>query len=221
MDERKILTPEQLAIQQEICQTHEITADQISFEGTDPTPILNYEAICLLSLTLTDIQDIDCFVTDRDEYKRVTVKCKVTLPDGRTRAVESSAEVGEALPDGKTIDTLSLAEHVARSRAARLGIRSVGVNLFKAHKKFRETGEVAVAHTHWDPRKPIYDEIHAAATDLALIVNGDKSAYRQFIAESFGGTESAKDLSSDDLRKLQVMFRALRNANRFGEKKAA
>jgi hypothetical protein len=222
MDERKILTPEQLAIQQEICQTHDLDADQISFEGTDPAPIFNYEAICLLSLKLTDIQDIDCFVTERDATdKRVTVKCRITLPDARTRGVEASAELSEPLPDGKTIDTMSLAEAVARSRAARLGIRSVGVNLFKAHKKFRETGEIAVAHTHWDPRKPIYDEIHAAATDLALIVNGDKSAYRQFIAESFGGIESAKELSSDDLRKLQVMFRALRNASRFGEKKAA
>jgi hypothetical protein len=102
MDERKILTPEQLAIQQEICQTHDLDADQISFEGTDPAPIFNYEAICLLSLKLTDIQDIDCFVTERDPTeKRVTVKCRITLPDARTRGVEASAELSEPLPDGE------------------------------------------------------------------------------------------------------------------------
>jgi hypothetical protein len=221
MTERNLLTAEQLKIQQELCETYdELTPENISFDKDDPTPMFDYEAISLLSVKLTDIQDIDCQVIQRDDT-RVTVKCRVTLPDGRTRGVEHSGQLGEILPGGKTVDTMSLAEAVARSRAARLGIRSVGVNLFKAHKKFKETGEIAAGHLRFDPRKPIYDEIHAAATDLALIVNGDKSAYRQFIAESFGGAESAKDLSGEDLRKLQVMFRALVNANRFAQKKAA
>jgi hypothetical protein len=222
MDKRQILTPEQLSIQQDLCSTHDLTADQVSFEGEDPNPIFDYEAISLLSLRLTDIQHIDCWVTDRDvENKRATVKCTITLPDGRTRAVESSAEFGEPLPDGKEINTMGLAEHVARSRASRLGIRSVGVNLFKAHKKFKETGEVAAGHTRFDPRKPIYDEIHVLAASAALIVDGDKSAYRHFLSETFEGVVSAKDLSDSDLRKLQVMLRAMVNANRYQQKKAA
>jgi hypothetical protein len=222
MPERNLLTHEQLKIQQEICETHDLTPENVSFEGNDPTPIFDYEAISLLSLKLTDIQHMACTTTERDPVdKRATVSTTITLPDGRTRTVEASAEWGELLPGGKVIDTMPLAEAVARSRSARLGVRSVGVNLFKAHKKFKETGEVATAHTHWDPRKPIYDEIHAAAEDLGLIVNNDKSAYRIFIAESFGGKESAKDLDQDELRKLQVMFRALINANRFAQKKAA
>jgi hypothetical protein len=222
---RQILTQEQLSDPAgDLCQAHDLTADQVSFEGDRPESDirLRSDIACSVS-TLTDIQHIDCWVTDRDvENKRATVKCTITLPDGRTRAVESSAEVGEAASrregDQYDFDSPSMLRDRVRPR---LGIRSVGVNLFKAHKKFKETGEVAAGHTRFDPRKPIYDEIHALAASAALIVDGDKSAYRHFLSETFEGVVSAKDLNDSDLRKLQVMLRAMVNANRYQEKKAA
>lgn len=209
MPERTILTQEQLEIQSEFVQLYGLEPEQISFEGNEPNPILDYEAISLLSLQLTDIQELDCWISERGkETGTVTVRCVVTLPDGRKRSAESSAALGEPLPGGKTIDTFQLAEAVARARASRVGIRSVGVNLFNAHKKFKESGNIATGHLRFDPRKPLYDEIHVNAEKAGYIVGKDKSEYQKFIAESYEGRTSAKDLDDAELNRLNITFRS-------------
>jgi len=222
MSERKIYTTEQIALLKELTETHGLDVSQISFEGKDATPIFDYEAVCALSLKLTDIKSIESQLTGSNaEEESVSAICTVTLPDGRTRSVEDSACLHEKFGDGKVIDSIRLAGLVAQARAVRRGIRSVGVNLFRAHQNFIKSGQAATAHTNYDPRQPEYQEIHAIAAKIGLIVNADKSQYQQFIAELYDGRTSAKELDNLELRRLKVALRAMSRLNQPAVARAA
>ncbi len=216
-------TPEQSAIVKEICELHGLDETQISFEGREVTPIFDYEAVCALTLKLTDIQNIDCWISDRGnaEEEIVTAKCTVTIPDGRTRSCEGHAQLLERLGDGGIVETFVQAEALAQSRAVRRGIRSVGVNLYNAHRKFVETGEIVAGHTDHDPKLPIYNEIHALATELDLIVDADRTGYRQLISEMYNGATSSKTLNDIELRQFLVALRAMAGAKRYKNRNAA
>lgn len=210
MNERKTLTAEQQIIVQQFIETHNLDASQISFEGNDTTPIFDYEAVNALSLRLTDIKNIECEIWTRDfEGGIFTARCIVTLPDGRSRTCYDSASVNEQIASGTVINTTRLAENVAQARAVRRGVRSVGINLFRAHQEFVKNGGKPVsAHTNNDPRQPHYVEIHQLAGNVGLIVNSDKTEYQRYIAENFEGCTSAKDLNDMDLHRLLVQLRA-------------
>lgn len=214
---RKILTADQQKIVREISETHGLDPKQISFESDDPTPIFDFEAVCMLSLKLTDIQDITCEISDRDfDTQIVTARCSVKLPDGRTRVCEDSARLHEPIGDGGTIDSLRMADNVAQARAVRRGIRSVGINLWNAHKQFMKSGIVAQGHTQHDPRKPQYEEIHVLAGNLGLIEPGNKQRYKAFIAESYDGRTSAKDLDDSELQRFLISLRAMNRVRTAG-----
>lgn len=222
MSDKKLFTPNQLAIVQEICTIHGLEPEQISFEGDELTPIFDYEAGSALTLKLTDIHDIDCWISGREKAPELaTAKCKITLLDGRTRTVEDTAEMGEELYKGVKIDSPRMIDNVAKNRAFRRGVRSVGVNLYNAHKKFRETGEIANAHTAHDPRYANYREIHVLATETGLIDDGDKKEYRKFIAGCFNGVESSKDLNDIELHQLVAALRAMASHQRQQQRKSA
>lgn len=217
-------TPEQAAIVKEICEVHELDATQIGFEDDSATtPIFDYEAVCALSLRLTDIRDIDCSISDHGDADNelITAKCTVTVPDGRTRSCEGSAQLLERLKDGNIIETYQQAAAIAQARAVRRGIRSVGVNLWNAHRKFMQTGEIAAGHTRHDPRAPVYAEIHILATELDLIVDGNKEKYKAYIAENYDGRTSARDLTDMDLHRLLISFRSLTRLRRNENRRAA
>jgi hypothetical protein len=108
-------------IVRELCETHGLDPSQISFDADGETPIFDYEAVCALSLKLTDINAIDCkivgrhgFPVDGDgSYANVsTAECTVILPDGKSRTVQDSAFVGELIgPDMKVETTARCRRH--------------------------------------------------------------------------------------------------------------
>jgi hypothetical protein len=215
MNQPRTLTHEQHEITAELTGMHGLDPSQISFEGNDLTPIFDFEAVCLLSLKLTDIREIVCEITSRDfDSQIVTARCSVRLPDGRTRVCEDSARMHEPIGDGSTIDSLRMADNVAQARAVRRGIRSVGINLWHAHKKFKDSGRVAMGHTRHDPRKPLYEEIHVLAVNLGLIVAGDKEGYKSFLAETYDGRTSARDLDDAELQRFLISLRAMNRMKR-------
>lgn len=199
----------QMNIVSDLCQTHGLDPTQIAFEGDDLNPIFDYEAVSLLSLRLTDIRSIDCSLISRDQDGRSTCECTVSLPDGRSRTVSDSAAIGEEMPGGGSVKDTRLADSVARSRASRLGIRAVGINLYHAHKRYRETGRIAAASTASDPRAAALRELHVLAVELDLIVDGDKTAYQRFLADSFEGKTSSTDLNDLDFQRLLNQLRAM------------
>lgn len=220
-------TERQMDLVQELCRTHGLQPDQISFEGTELQPIFDYEAVCALSLKLTDIESIDCRMlpptaeplpNGLGNIRISNAECTVKLPDGRTRTCVDSAQLGETVA-GVIFRTPREADGLAQNRAVRRGIRSVGINLYNAHRRFIETGSGTEGHLDHDPRKPVYAEIHMLATELDLITYGDKTKYTEYIAENYGGRTSASDLDDLELRGLQTSFRSLARLRR--EKQAA
>lgn len=209
----KKLSPEQTSIRAEFVAHYHLEAAQISFDGDSAQPIFDYEALCALSLVLTDFQDITVGEPEIDEAGYVLAKCSVVLKDGRTRSIYDSAFIGETLPDGKKIETRRLAEQVARARAMRTGIRTAGVNLLRAHRQFVIDGMIGELETV-NPLVNLRKEIHALAIELGLIKGKDKAAYQFFIAEQFDGRDSSSDLDETELRRLAITLRAMRRVNR-------
>lgn len=216
MSDNNLLTAKQAEIVNSLCEVHGLEPNQISFHENESTPIFDYEAICYLSVVLTDIQDMDTQIVEINE-DFAKAKCTVTLSDGRTRSVEDLAEIGELIgKDPTRIKSPRLAQQVARSRAARLGIRSVGVNLFNAHQKFIETGEIANGHTNHDPRYPHYQTIKTIAKKIGLIVTTkidgktveEKSEYEKVLSQNLK-VKSLKDLTDKQLQRAVVLFRTL------------
>lgn len=202
------LTPQQAVIVKEYVDVHGLQPEQISFDGTDTTPSFDHNAISVLSLKLTDIQDISPTEILNDG-KTITVFGKTSLPDGRSRGSIGSCHIGETLANGQKVANEQVALGVATSRCFRQGIRNIGVNLHAAHQQFIKTGEIAVGHTSRDPRHAVYAELHMLATELDLIVDGDKSRYRRYLAENYDNRESAKDLNDLELQKLLTSFRSM------------
>jgi hypothetical protein len=227
MNQPRTFNAAQSAIVSELCETHVgLEPEQISFEGEDATPIFDFEAVCLLSLKLTDIEKIACEIANRDfDSQIVTARCKVVLPDGKSRVCEDSARMNEIIGDGGRIENLRMADNVAQARAVRRGIRSVGINLYHAHKRFLRDGEAVQGHTGHDPRKPQYEEIHVLAGNLGYINGNDKTEYRELIAASYEGVTSAKDLDDKQLEGFLKLLRGLnrirRSREQHGEKMAA
>lgn len=204
---------QQQLIIDELVRVHGLDPSQISFDGNDLTPIFDYEAVSTLTLKLTDIQDIECWIVDRsfNAGKASTAKCRITLPDGRTRTVEETVEVGEVV-NGRTLETSRDTDGMAQNRAVRRGIRSVGINLWRAHQAFMRNGQIANGSTDADPRNTLYSEIHALAEKIGLIVGQERSNYEAFIAEQFSGITSAKDLDDSQLVWLRNTLRAMSSA---------
>jgi len=77
-----------------------------------------------------------------------------------------------------------------------------------------QSGEVASGHDRHDPRKPIYAEIHMLAENLDMIVLGDKTDYRNFIAAGYDGRTSAVDLDDLEIQRFLATLRALDRTRR-------
>lgn len=204
---------------------HGLQPEQISFDGEDLNPIFDYEAVSFLCLKLTDIKDIDSRISTRqaDETQFLsTAVCQVTLPDGRSRTVQDSAAIGEELGNGVKIENVRQADSTAMNRAVRRGIRSVGVNLYNAHKKFKETGEIVSGQSiPANPRSAALSELHALAGECGLIFNGDRSKYEKFIADSYEGQTSSEQLNDLDFQRLLIQLRAMARHARSMQKVSA
>lgn len=209
-DSTKILfTKDQAAIVEELCRSHDLEPTQISFEGSELNPIFDYEAVCALSLKLTDIRAIDCEIKTIDPMRHLTsvAACTVILPDGRTRTVEESADIGEEI-NGRTLETKRDADGLAQNRAVRRGIRSVGINLFKAHKAWLSSGEPSAGTTDFDPRAVLVREIHALADEIGY----SKHEYRELVASAFDGRTSTTELTEPELQYFVQILRLARLA---------
>jgi hypothetical protein len=211
--ETPTFTAEQLAIVQQYVALHGLSPEQISFDGTDLTPSFDHNAISVLSLKLTDISDISP-TRILDEGNTITVFGKTLLPDGRSRGSIGSCAIGEILANKQKVENTQVALGVATSRCFRQGIRNVGVNLHAAHLRYIATGQIADSHLRSDPRKPVYAEIHILATEIDLIVDGDKTKYQQYLAENYAGRLTAADLDDVELHRLLIQFRSLARLQR-------
>lgn len=221
---RRILTDEQQRIAAEFAINYQIDMSQISFEGDNPEPIFDYEALNLLRLQLSDIQTTDSEIAERNmQLGIVTVRCTAVLPDGRSASDLGSAQFatyddeskqqlteGEVMPDGTRIENMLQAQNVALARALRRALRAVGFNPVRARNQFLQTGKPTFADIDQEFQSPIGKEIHKLAADWGHIVGKDKTGYQDFIEGIFGnGKRSTLDLNDIEKSQLANMYRTL------------
>jgi len=209
----KTLTPTQSAIVSELTSVHGLDESQISFDGNSETPIFDYEAVCALSLKLTDIASIECkmlepTVSDNPHGFTPTrisnCECTVTLPDGRTRKCVDSAQLGETA-GGFVFGTPREADGLAQNRAVRRGIRSVGINLYNAHKAFMASGKTQAGTLDEDPRLSQLKEIHKIADKLGYT----RREYEELLASGYDGRISTNDLNDIERQNFLRLLRSL------------
>lgn len=224
-ENNKKYTPEQLQLAREFVDGYGISLEQISFEAEKLEPIFDFEALCLLREKLTRFHSVD---TTRSNFNAETneaeVICSIINESGRIITCSDFAQIGELMPDGSKVETSMQAKRLARARAMRSAIRQAGVNLLKAHKNYLESGEV-LDFRPVDPRISKTKELHVLAEQLGFIVKTndgiDKTEYQKFIAETYDGRTSSKDLDDIELQRLIITFRAMRRLQKFNQQKAA
>lgn len=218
---RKILSNEQQQIADEFVSTYNFEYSQISFEGDTTEPIFDYEALNVLRLRLTDIQMTEPEIVERNTMLGiVTAKCTAILPDARSASDLGSAQFatfdteqrqltqGEIMPDGSQIGSMLQAQNVALSRALRRAIRAVGVNLFKSHQEFKQSGSITLADIDEEFQSPVGKEIHKLAAEWGHISGKDKTQYQEFIERMFGsGKRSTLDLNDIEKSQLANIYR--------------
>lgn len=210
MPKRQILTMKQHELVAEFVDSYELSPEQIAFEGESEEPIFDYEALNVLRLRLTDIQGSYPEIVERTE-NLITAQCTLHLSDGRSASDLGTAYLGETMPDGSAIETLNQAQNLALARAFRRAIRSAGVNLLKAHRKFLDTGEPTTARQDNELNSRIGREIHALAAEVGHITKDGKEKYQDFIEHIFGkGKRSSLDLNDIEKNQLVATYRQLK-----------
>ena len=212
--QKRFLTIEQKQIVDDFVFTYGLDQSQISFEGSNNVPIFDYEALNLLRLKLTDIQSVEFQPPTFNQGQGIiTVSCLVTLPDGRTTQPLDSAVIGETMPDGGEIETYRQAQNVAQARALRRGIRSVGINLLRAHEQFKQTGKAVTGEPlslEDAERKEIQTLVRQLGLKTGSGKNENRQEYEKFLAEQFDGRTSTKDLNEAERNRLKITLRAMK-----------
>jgi len=208
MSEKK-LTLDQKELSKQFFDTYGLSPEQISFDGEKLEPIFDFEALSVLREKLTNFKSVDVSqVTFNLEDNSAEAICAIFTNSDRTITVSDFAQIGELMPDGNKIESVTQAKRVARARAMRTGIRAAGVNLLKAHQLYLEGKPLDFEPV--DPRANRIKEAHAIASEIGFIRGNDKSAYQNHISELFDGRTSSKELDDIELQKFIVSLRALR-----------
>lgn len=210
-------TEHQQRLTNEFTETYGLSANQISFDGEKEEPIFDFEALCILREKLTKFHSVDTSRTSfNQETNEAEAICSIMNQNGHLITVSDFAQLWELMPDGTKIENSMQAKRVARARAMRSGIRQAGVNILKAHQNYLESGEV-LNFRPVDPRIAKTKECHVLAEKLGLTVKTDegidKSEYQKFIAETYDGRTSSKDLDDLELQRLIITFRAMLRLN--------
>lgn len=210
---KKVLTLAQEQTVREFTETYRIKREQISFEGESTEPIFDYDALSLLALELSDIPSIK---VENGDYNPsiglATAVCTVKLIDGRERETFANAMVGEVLHDGTIVEDLGTALNLTRSRALRIGLRSVGFDPVAAHKERQQSASQTSDFV--DLRNRELAEIHMLGEELGYLVPEDsgKVAWKNLIATYFPGQTSSGDLSDLQRSQFLTMLRGWKSA---------
>lgn len=205
------------AIQQQILNdfhaTYGIAPEQISFDARTGEAIFDFDALSVLALALTDIQDIEVeFAGFEPAINLATSRCFVSLPDGRSRKMFGTAMIGEELPENRTVTDVTTAVAVSRARALRVGLRAVGFDPISAHKQ-KKAGQTPTLSPERDTVHSDIQQIHILAKDIGLIgPSGDDSRYRKLISVFFPGIHTSKNLNDKQRSQLITTLRALKQS---------
>jgi hypothetical protein len=200
----------------EFTSHYDIRPEQIFFDDKTDEPWFDFEALSLLVNQLADIPSIAVTRGAADPVTgMIDANCTITLPNDRSRAYVGSAQIGEPMPNGGTVESWRQALALAQVRALRTALRSVSFDPVRAHEAAKR-GE-AVNLNVGDPRSKMLAEAHLHGETLGYIVGDDKSKWRSVVSLwSRGRTDTSAQLEEPELGHFVIYLRGLVNARSRG-----
>ena len=205
------LTREQRSTVMEFCKTYGFTSDQIGFDGREPDPIFDFDSLSVLSVELCDVPHIEVSMGAFDFTLNLAVADGFArLRNGNTRKIFGSAFIGEILHDGSMINSNREAINIARARALRAILRTVGFDPVKSHEAAKR-GATVLELKIKSPRQNQLAECHIIAERLGFIKREaghvDRSEYDRLMATYFEGETSTGALKERPLFEWLTMLR--------------
>lgn len=203
MDRRKILNEQQQSLAIELAETYGIQPEDIIFFGDDTTPFLTYEATCIMANRLADLQDIDLMTVPGVSNDSISLKCVLTLANGRTRGTVGVVNVNETIDGVKMSDSQLIA--LASARAIRGALQIADIDLMKLHRK--ENSDVLDFKPKSQETKLIA-QAHILGKEAGLINGEDKTAWYRLLKNRYQ-VESSNQLSAVYLADFIAVLKTL------------
>lgn len=212
-----VLNTDQKNFIAEMAATYGIDPDEIMFFSDTDKPFFGYEATCILCDRLAELPAIDLNPVDSILPDSLSVKCSITLADGRVRSGLGMVNLGETLDDKPLSATQLLA--TASARAIRSALRSAAIDLFRLHRESkRGPGGIEYSGPPITERQRLIREVHALGYETGYIFDvshdggakvPDKTGWRR-ILETRYHTDSSADMTDADLADLASFLRSQR-----------
>ena len=209
----KKLTPEQAAIVNEITARFDVDAAEIVFFGTEPRPLIGYEATCVMANALVpDLQALIIEPVQSVTTDSVSMLCTIKLADGRSRAAVGVANVLETADDDQMSE--QQLQHLASSRAVRNTLRVAGIDLLRLMRT-SSVGRTGDAEFSGPPqqrsnRDNLLAHTHILGQELGYIRGDDKTLWRQLLNNRYG-VESSIELSDPQLSDFAALLSSIRS----------
>lgn len=203
MDRRKVLNEQQQSLAIELAETYGIQPEDIIFFGDDSTPFLTYEATCVMANKLADLQDIDLMPVHSVSSDSISLKCVLTLANGRTRGTVGVVNINETIDDKKMSDSQLLA--LASARAIRGALQIADIDLMKLHRK--ENSDVLEFNPKAQENKLIA-HAHLLGKEAGLIVGDDKTGWYRLLKNRYQASSSS-ELTAPYLADLIAVLKTL------------
>jgi hypothetical protein len=218
---QNVLSNDQRNFVAEMAAAYGIDPSEIMFFSEDAEPFFGYEATCVLCDRLTDLHDINLEPVASSLNDSLTLKCTITLADGRTRSGLGVVNVNERLQGPVSLDLLSGQQlyATASARAIRSALRTAGINLLKLHAAAkRGTGGVEFTGGPQDEKASLLRQVHALGNETGYIfenwVEGadgnrsftDKTGWRRILRTRYQ-VEASSELNVAQLADLAAFLR--------------
>lgn len=203
--QQKILNHEQTALVAELCETYGIEPDDIIFFSGDERPFLRYEAACVLSNRLVDLQNIELEPVPSIYEDSLSLKCNLTTSDGHVRSAVGVANVNEQF-DGAKLSDQQLYQ-LASARAIRNALKTAGIDLIRLHYQSKSEKRSQPAPLRSNTAS-LLAQAHILGQKAYLICGDDKSLWYRVLHNRYG-VERSSDLSDTQLADLVAFLRSL------------
>lgn len=207
---QKILNAEQAALVNSLKKTYAAEDEDVLFFSDRSRPTLSFELQSIMLNELTDIQDIDLQPIMSVDADSITLKCSLTLSDGRIRSAVGVVNKNELL-EGKPMSPQQLLS-VASGRAMRNVCRAAAIDLIALHFHRLQTPAPASATERFEGlRNKLLGECHLLGIESGLIADGNRSLWEAFLSNRYG-RNSASRLNDAELSDLAGALRAFKPA---------
>lgn len=201
---RAIWSDQQQALANELVNKYGIELKDILFYDDDQKPFLMYEANSALCNHLANVSAIDVEPVQPVTADSVSVRCTLTLEDGRVRSAVGVTNQNEKI-SGRPLSDQQL-YNLSASRALRNALKSAGIDLIKRHIAAM-TGADVLDFKVSSNKDSLLKQAHALGAEKGLIIGSNKSAWYHVLWSRYEVTSSDK-LSEDQLSNFVAYLRS-------------